>query len=212
LISYCPVSKLRPSCGTEDGDPSQVWTGRPGSGGHPGTVLEPQRVFEEIGLESGDTLLDGGRGGGRFSIPGAEIVGERGKVYAFDASEERLAPLREAITERNLANIEAFVDDVTKHISVSDNGIDVCLMANVFHGLVERDTIEYALREIRRVLKPDGILAAVDLKKNAERPPGPPPSVRLSPEEVEELVDKHGFKKERSVHVGPYHYLVVFST
>lgn len=189
-----------------------MWTGRPGSGGHPGTVLEPQRVFEEIGLESGDTLLDGGRGGGRFSIPGAEIVGEQGKVYAFDASEERLAPLREAITERNLANIEAFVDDVTKHISVSDNGIDVGLMANVFHGLVERDTIEYALREIRRVLKLDGILAVVDFKKNAQRPPGPPPSVRLSPEEVGEVVAKHGFEKGHSVDIGPYQYLVLFDS
>lgn len=123
-----------------------------------------------------------------------------------------MAPLREAITERNLANIEAFVDDVTKHISVSDNGIDVGLMANVFHGLVERDTIEYALREIRRVLKLDGILAVVDFKKNAQRPPGPPPSVRLSPEEVGEVVAKHGFEKGHSVDIGPYQYLVLFDS
>jgi len=62
------------------------------------------------------------------------------------------------------------------------------------------------------VLKPDGILAVVDFRKDAEGAHGPPLSVRLSPEEVQEVVDKHGFKKERSVHVGPYHYLVVFST
>lgn len=183
-----------------------------GSGGRLGAVLDPQRVFEEIGLESGDALLDVGCGGGRFSIPGAEMIGEEGKVYAFDVSEERLAPLKEAIAERNLSNIEAFVDDVTKHISVSDNGIDVCLMANVFHGLVERDTIEYALREIRRVLKPDGILAVVDFKKDVERSPGPPRSVRLSPEEVEEAVAKHGFEKGYSVDIGPYHYLVSFDS
>jgi SAM-dependent methyltransferase len=109
-----------------------------GFGRHLEAVLDPQRVFEEIGLKTGDTLLDVGCGGGRFSIPGAEIVGAQGKVYAFDASEERLAPLKDTIRERDLANIEAFVDDVTQHISVEDNWIDVCLMANVFHEIVEK--------------------------------------------------------------------------
>jgi ubiquinone/menaquinone biosynthesis C-methylase UbiE len=181
-------------------------------GGQLKAVLDPQRVFEEIGLKTGNTLLDVGCGGGRFSIAGAEIVGAQGEVYAFDASEERLAPLQEAIAEQNLANIKPFVDDVAEHISLSDNWIDVCLMANVFHELAEEGTIEDGLREIRRVVKPDGILAVVDWRKDAEGAHGPPLSVRLSPEEVEGIVRKCGFKKERTVHVGPYHYLVVFST
>jgi len=182
-----------------------------GSGGHLGTVLDPQRVLGEIGVKSGDILLDVGCGGGRFTIPAAEIVGAGGKVYAFDASEERLAPLKGAITERVLGNIEAFVDDVAEHISLDDDWIDVCLMANVFHELAENGTTKSGLREIRRVLKPRGVLAVVDFRKDAEGAHGPPPSVRLSPEEIEGVARKYGFKMERSVHVGPYHYLVVFS-
>lgn len=181
-----------------------------GFGGDLGASVDPSRVFEETGLKSGDTLLDVGCGGGRFSIPAAEIVGERGMVYAFDVSEERLASLKETIAKRDLANIEAFVADVTEHISVGDKWIDVCLMANVFHELVENGAIESGLSEIRRVLKPDGILAVVDFKKDVEGPHGPPLSVRLSPEEVEQVVGKYGFKKERSTEVGAYHYLALF--
>ena len=181
-----------------------------GFGGHPGAVLDPRQVFEEIGLKSGDTLLDVGCGRGRFSMPASEIVGAQGKVYAFDLSEERLLPLKEAIAELNLTNIEVFLGDVTEHISVEDSMIDVCLMANVLHELFEKGTIEDGLREIMRVLRPDGILAVVDFKKNVERPPGPPLSVRLSPREVGEVVARYGFEKGRSIDVGPHHYLALF--
>lgn len=186
------------------------WAGEHDFDRHVATVLDPKRVLEEIGLQEGDTLLDVGSGEGRFAIPAAEMVGDRGTVYAFDTSEERLTALKGAITQRDLTNIEAFVDDVTKHISLGANLIDVCLMANVFHELVEQGTVEDGLREIRRMLRSDGVLAVLDFRKDVEGSHGPPPSVRLSPREVEELVGNCGFKKKHSTEVGLYHYLVLF--
>jgi len=185
--------------------------GRHSFGGHLDSVLEPLRVLNEIGLTTGNTLLDVGCGEGRFSVPASKMVGVEGRVYALDASEERLAVLRGTIAEQSIANIEAFLGDVTERISVDDYSVDVCLMANVFHELVEEGGIKGEMGEIRRVLKPDGVLAIVDFKKDVERPPGPPLSVRLDAGEVENVVRQHGFERIRAVEVGPYHYLILFA-
>jgi ubiquinone/menaquinone biosynthesis C-methylase UbiE len=183
--------------------------GRHSFGGHLDSVLEPLRVLNEIGLTTGNTLLDVGCGEGRFSVPASKIVGVEGRVYALDASEERLALLRGTIAEQSIANIEAFLGDVTERISVDDDSVDVCLMANVFHELVEDGVIKGEMGEIRRVLKPDGVLAIVDFRKDVERPPGPPLSVRLDAREVENVVRQYGFERVRAVEVGPYHYLIL---
>ena len=64
------------------------------------------------------------------------------------------------------------------------------------------------LTEIARVVKPTGILAVMEFKK-IDGPPGPPIHIRLSPAEVADRLAPYGFKKERSVDVGPYNYLIM---
>lgn len=181
-----------------------------GSGAHLEGVLDPHRVLEEIGLTPGAALLDAGCGEGRFSIPAALMVGERGKVYAVDTSDERIASLSRSARDQGLAQIETFVADATEHIPFPADSVDVCLMANVFHDLVVNGAIKGDLTEIRRVLRPGGVLAIVDFKKNVQRPPGPPLSRRLSPNEVERLVSLYGLHRERGTEVGPCHYLMLF--
>lgn len=82
-------------------------------------------------------------------------------------------------------------------------------MSTVLHDLVGDGTHETALRETRRVLKPEGRLAVVEFKKLAGSP-GPPVEVRLSPQEVEALLRPHAFEVVRTLDVGPYHYLSMF--
>ncbi len=53
----------------------------------PFTILTPY-------LKNGDTAVDLGCGMGYFSIPLAELVGDRGKVIAVDLQERMLAGLR----------------------------------------------------------------------------------------------------------------------
>jgi len=82
-------------------------------------------------------------------------------------------------------------------------------MANILHGLVVNKKVESALKEMYRVLKPNGILAVIDFKK-IDGPPGPPKSTRLAPEEVEEIISKYGFKKKKVAEIGEYHYAITF--
>lgn len=172
-------------------------------------LLDSQKALKEIGLEEGNTLLDAGCGEGRFSIPASEIVGDNGKVYAVDSSEEAISSLKEEIKKKDMRNIKAFVGDITKRLPIEDEEVDVCLMANILHGLVVSKKIESALKEIFRVLKPNGTLAIIDFKK-IDGPPGPPKSIRMTPEEVERIISKYGFKKKRVAEIGEYHYAVIF--
>ena len=86
--------------------------------------------------------------------------------------------------------------------------IDVCLMADVLHGFLANGEVEGVMREIARVIKKAGTLAVVDFK-NVDGPPGPPLSIRLSPEEVEKMVSPYGFENMTILDIGPHHYEVI---
>jgi ubiquinone/menaquinone biosynthesis C-methylase UbiE len=174
-------------------------------------VLDPAWVLEQIGLAKGQTLLDAGSGEGRFALPAATRVGERGKVYAVDSSRERIQSLRRLLQERGLGQVETLVADVTEHVEVPSSSVDVCLMANVFHELAEKGLVRGELREIKRLLRPEGLLAILDFRKDVDRPPGPPVSRRVDPREVQRLVSQHGFHEKSSSEVGRYHYLSIFT-
>jgi ubiquinone/menaquinone biosynthesis C-methylase UbiE len=174
-------------------------------------ALDPEGILLGIGVKEGTVVFDAGSGEGRFALPAASIVGSQGRVYAADTSKERIATLRRAAETQDLDQIEAFVADVTEKVPLPGTIADVCLVANVLHGFVEDGTILGALREIRRLLKPEGVLAVLEFKKDVERPPGPPLSIRLSPDELEALLRKHGFELKSTTEVGSFHYLSLFS-
>jgi ubiquinone/menaquinone biosynthesis C-methylase UbiE len=84
-------------------------------------------------------------------------------------------------------------------------------MATVLHDLVADGTAVGTLREIVRVLKPQGRLVIIEFDK-VESEPGPPVAIRLSPGEVEEIVAPYGFCEEHIKAVGPTTYLISFKT
>ena len=172
--------------------------------------LDPKKALREIGLKKRNILLDVACGEGRFSIPAARIVGENGMVYAIDISEEAINTLKGEMDKQGFRNIKAFTGDITKRLPVDDESIDVCLLANILHGLVVNKKAESTLKEIFRALKPDGTLGVVDFKYIGG-PPGPPLSIRMSPEEVEKIITKYGFEKVKTAEVGKYHYAITFA-
>ncbi|NOY07504.1 MAG: class I SAM-dependent methyltransferase [Spirochaetes bacterium] len=173
------------------------------------TLLDSEKVIRGIGLKKEDIFLDAGCGEGYFSIAVSEMLGNNGRVYAIDIDNRSISLLEESIKKKNIGNIEVFTGDITKKLPIGNDSIDVCLMANVFHGLVINKEVESTLNEIFRVLKPDGTLAIVDFKKT-DGPPGPPVSIRIAPEEVEEIISRYGFKKKKVIEAGKYHYTVIF--
>ena len=173
--------------------------------------LNAERVLQETGLKRGDKFLDVGCGEGHFSIAASKIVGNKGKVYAIDSYEKSIVVLKQQIHRDNIRNIEAIVADVTKEMPLPDATIDVCLMANVMHGFLANGEIPNVMTETARVMKTGSTLAVVEFQKIAG-PPGPPISIRMTPEELDGLISGYGFEKNKVVEVGPFHYAAMFRT
>ena len=173
-------------------------------------LIDSARFFHELDLKKGITFLDLACGWGTYSLAVAKIIGRDGRVYAVDLWQEGISSLKSKAAAKGIQNITALVSDVSHHIPVEKVSIDVGLLATVLHDFVGEHVERGVLKEISRVIKPEGTLAILEYKKN-DGPPGPPKSVRLSPKEVDKLLSPYGFKQRRITGVGPNHYLQIFN-
>jgi len=170
-------------------------------------ILSAGEVLKATELKLGDNFLDAGCGDGYISLEASSIVGDKGSVYALDVYPESIETVKKEIKTRNLGNMEAILADITKIIPLDAEIIDVVLMANVLHGFVAEREVEEVMNNISRVLKPGGVFAVVEFKK-IEGNIGPPYDVKVSPEDVSNILLEHGFDISDTQLVGKYHYIV----
>lgn len=180
-----------------------------GAGGSSFQLIDSEKVVSALRLKKGDTFLDMACGQGEYALEISKIIGEEGLIYAVDLWEENIVQLRKALSAAGIRNMEAIVADVSKVMPISNDNIDVCLMAAVLHDLILEKAANEAIKEAARVLKPNGLLAILEFKK-IDGPPGPPIKIRISPDEVESIVKPYGFLKKTMKEVGAYNYLMTF--
>ena len=115
-----------------------------------------EQFLRKISLKEGQTVLDFGCGEGHYTIPAAEVVGKKGKVYALDKDIVRLSGLKKLARLRSIENIETLSWNLLN--LVKDSSVDVVLCYDVLHyqDRKKRDTI---YSEIHRVLNSKGILS-----------------------------------------------------
>ena len=181
----------------------------PGAGKSSFELIESEKLFQFLALKPWHTVLDAGCGPGKYALAMAKVIGDGGRVYAADLWEEGIARLRESIEQLSVKNVRLILADVSKTLPLPADSLDLILMATVLHDLKEAGVHEGALAETKRLLKRHGIFAIVEFKK-VPGPPGPPISIRLSPEEVAALVEPFGFTRTGLQEIGPYNYLVTF--
>src|SRR5499427_2855980 len=74
-------------------------------------------------LNSGETVLDLGSGGGIDVLLSAKRVGPTGKAYGLDMTDEMLALARENKHRASIENVE-FLKGEIEHIPLPDNSVD----------------------------------------------------------------------------------------
>jgi len=173
-------------------------------------LIEAAKLFQVLALKPWFTVLYMGCGPGTYSMAMAKIIGDGGRVHAVDLWAEGIERLKERVERRGLKNVWPMVADVSRALPLSGESMDLILMATVLHDLKEAGVQDGALAEARRLLKRHGTFAVVEFNK-MPGPPGPPISIRLSPDDVTALVEPFGFARTGLHEVGPYNYLMTFA-
>ena len=166
------------------------------------TLLDPAQFVDQLGIREGDAVADIGAGPGFFTLPLAEHVGARGKVYALDVAPEMLDRLR----SRQLPKQVELVLSTENHLPLPDGSVDLGLLAFVFHEL--EDPAKF-LAEAKRILRPTGRLVLLEWVPQEEEL-GPPLHARVSAETSVRSLVAAGFRvvKEGMIKSSTYYFIV----
>jgi ubiquinone/menaquinone biosynthesis C-methylase UbiE len=125
----------------------------------PHPFITRDRLREMLRPQPGERLLELGVGTGYYSCELAEWVGPDGTLELFDLQQEFLDHTMRAASARGLTNLVPTRGDATQ-LPYEDASIDAVVLTAVLGEIPDRAA---ALREIHRVLKPEGRLVVGEL-------------------------------------------------
>lgn len=125
----------------------------------PHPIITRERLRSVLRPQSGERLLEIGVGTGYYSLDLAGWVAPEGTLELFDLQQEFLDHVMRAAGEQGLTNLLPTQGDATR-LPYEDASIDGVVLTAVLGEIPDSAA---ALREIRRVLKPDGRLVVGEL-------------------------------------------------
>ena len=105
-------------------------------------------------------------GPGTYTIGAARNAMPDGRVIAVDVQAAMLEQLRQKAARLGVGNIETQEADAY-HLLVADESVDLAFMVTVLAEIPDR---QRALAELKRVLKPGGVLAVSELVLDPDYP------------------------------------------
>ncbi|MEL6108980.1 MAG: class I SAM-dependent methyltransferase [Planctomycetota bacterium] len=179
-----------------------------------GWLIRPERddeenasnSFQQLKLKEGMAVCDLGCGNGYWTLPMARDVGSTGKVYAVDIQPEMLQKLEQRASRFDLNNIEPVLGKVDNP-EVPVDSLDLLLMVDVYHEFSHPQSM---LWEIRRALKPQGVVALLEYREEDETVPIKPLH-KMAKKQILKEYEANGFKLVREYNELPWQHLMFFA-
>jgi len=120
-----------------------------------------EQVIAALKLKPGMKVADVGAGTGLFTRLFSPLVGQEGKVYAVDISDEFLAHIKKTAKEENLNNITTVVCKPDS-VELPPESVDLVFICDTYHHF------EYpykTMTSIAKALKPGGQVVLIDYQR-----------------------------------------------
>jgi len=124
-------------------------------------VTSVRALVSHLGLGNGSVIADIGAGNGKDTWVFAEIVGEKGKVFAEEITEDKVKSLKDLAEKKNLDQVVAMLGNSVNPCLPPDS-VDLVYMNRVYHHFAKPREM---LRGIWRSLRPGGYLVVVDQRR-----------------------------------------------
>lgn len=124
-------------------------------------IQSPDKLIKRSGIREGMRILEVGCGSGAFTDYISRAVGDKGKVFAADIQPEMLEQLKKKLMRfenRDISNVTLIECDAS-NMPFEDDYFDLISLVAVLQEIRNK---KMALQEIKRVLKPHGILAITE--------------------------------------------------
>ena len=168
--------------------------------------------MEQFRIRPGDEVADVGSGSGYFTFKFADIVGEKGKVYAIETNPLHLDFLHSYIEKYQVPNVEVVTSSFSGIGLSPETRVDVVFMCSLYHNVYaaftdyERDQF---VGSIRTALRDGGRLIIVDndLVPEDDIPYHGP---YICKDLVRAQLWYYGFRMVESYQFTPQRYVLVF--
>jgi ubiquinone/menaquinone biosynthesis C-methylase UbiE len=150
------------------------------------TRWDPPRFLSRFAIRPGESVLELGSGPGFWTLPLAEMVGDKGAVWAVDVSQEML----DAIAKRNPPGQVHLLQSELPVIKLPESSFDWIWAAFVFHEVTPPEKMA---GEMFRLIKDKGVVAILDWRRDSVGGSGPPPQHRLSVPQITRYLQDAGF-------------------
>jgi ubiquinone/menaquinone biosynthesis C-methylase UbiE len=166
-------------------------------------ILDPQKIWNFMGVESPSVIIDIGAGTGFMTEALSRNVPDA-QISAFDIEPLMVEEMKKRFYGNDNIHARLMEENILPHI---DENVDVVWMINLYHEIHKPFKL---LREVKRVLKPDGKFLIIDWAKKPEAcESGPPFDHRVDEATITSGLVDRDFRNIRATHDFPDHLGII---
>ena len=129
-------------------------------------ITEVNKIFLDKIVQKGDVVIDATMGNGYDTIYLGNLVGENGKVYAFDVQEEAIKSTKKKVERDNMTDRVKLILDGHQNLDKYVKEEVSCVVFNLGYlprakhvVITKPDTTLEAIKKSLKLLKPNGIIS-----------------------------------------------------